>query len=89
MILMFARLDPKKELEKLNYHRHDISNIADLENELDLELLNSLIFGSDKVVRALKKFKEDPTKENYLLTALAMRKDLWGGKTDIRTEDTT
>lgn len=87
MILMFTRLDLKKQLTKLGNHRPDINTLDDLENELDLEILNSLIFASDKVVRTLKNFNNNPTKENYLKTALAMRDDLWGGKTSITEKD--
>lgn len=87
MILMFTALDPKKQLEKLAYHRPEIKNFSDLKNELELETLNSLMFANDKVVKALKEFTQNPTKSNYIKTAVAMRRDLWGGKTNITIDD--
>lgn len=49
MILMFTRLDPKLNLRKLKKYRSDINTVEDLNNELELEVYNSLIFASDDV----------------------------------------
>ncbi|KXK09312.1 MAG: hypothetical protein UZ20_WS6002000620 [candidate division WS6 bacterium OLB21] len=87
MILMFAFLDPKKQLKKLSSHRPDINNLQDLKNELELETLNSLIFANDSVVKALNEFTKNPTKQNYIKTVVSMRRDLWGGKTKVTLED--
>ena len=47
----------------------------------------SLLYSPDFVIEALKKFVVCPTKENFIKTAKAMRKDLWGKETKLEIND--
>lgn len=82
-ILMFTRLDTGSELKRLAEYRPNIRTLNDLDRELELELLNSVLFASDRVVRALAVFLKQPDKSNYAATLSAMRRDLWGRRTGI------
>jgi len=59
----------------------------DLKKELEMEWVKSWLFASDDVVINLKKFILNPNNANYGKTVLAMRKDLWSTKTDLKAED--
>ena len=47
----------------------------------------SLLYSSDFVILALKKFIKNPNKENYIKVAKSMRKDLWDKKTKLKYDD--
>ncbi len=87
MILMWASLNPKRELKHLRVFREDITNIETLKRELKLELYNMALYGGDNVIRSLKKFIKKINHENYSRVALEMRKDLYGKKTNITFDD--
>ena len=55
--------------------------------ELDTELKNMLLYADDKVVNKMGQFVNSPTKENFWLTALEMRKELYGIKTNLELSD--
>lgn len=87
IILMWTKLNPKKELKHLRYYRNDISNLMVLEREIKLELYNSLLFAGDNVIKALKNFIKEPNHKNYSVTVLEMRKDLYNNNTKIVFKD--
>ena len=39
-----------------------------------------LLFASNEVLSTMREFIKEPSQRNYQDTAIAMRKDLWGGK---------
>ncbi len=47
----------------------------------------SLLYSPDFVILELKKFVKNPNQENFVSTAKAMRKDLWGKNTKLDTEE--
>lgn len=58
-----------------------------VKKELEMEWFNSWLFASDDVVYNLKAFILQPNNTNYGKTVLAMRKDLWNKKTDLKAEE--
>jgi hypothetical protein len=85
LILMLTRLDPTA-LRHTHEHRPDLQNMGDVEKELRAEMLNSILFASDDVVRSMAEFINRPTYGSYVKTAASMRKDLWGRGTSIGEE---
>ena len=86
LILLLTKLDPNERLEKTRTIRPDLKNINDLDEEIEAEFLNGLLFASDDVIKSMAKFIRNPNHDSYAKTALAMRKDLWGGKTTIEEQ---
>jgi hypothetical protein len=81
-LLMLTLLDPE-DMRQDNEHRPDLRNIDDVVKELRTEMLNSILFASDDVVRSLGEFIAQPTHDRYVKTAVSMRKDLWGRGTSV------
>ncbi len=68
--------------------RPDWQTINDVENELEDEWYNSILFASDDVIKSLKEFILKPDDyRNYAKTAFAMRKDLWNKKTSLEPKE--
>ena len=87
LIQMLSLLDPEGSLDKLTERRPDLASVEDLRQELKVEMLNALLFASDRVVSALAAFNAHPTYASYLEVVAAMRKDLWGKATRITATD--
>jgi hypothetical protein len=83
LILMITKLDPQVQLPKARSIRPDLKNLADVEKELEVELLNGVLFASDDVIKAMVEFTRTPSYSAYIRSANAMRRDLWGKKTSI------
>ena len=86
LILLLTKLDPKNGLNKIHAFRPDLKNLIDVEKEIEVELLNSVLFANDGVIRALAEFIKNPNRSSYITVATTMRKDLWGKTTSI-TDD--
>lgn len=82
LILMLTQLDPEA-LRHTHEHRPDLRDMKDVQKELRTEMLNSILFANDDVVRSMAAFIEHPTYELYVRVAAAMRKDLWGRATAV------
>lgn len=82
LIQMLTVLDPK-HLPKMQKIRPDLASIEDVKEELKTEMLNSILFASDEVVKAMADFLSSPAHSSYIKTAATMRKDLWNSKTSI------
>jgi hypothetical protein len=78
-MLLLTKLD-KNGLAKIKKHRPEMTTIEKLDDEIETELLNSYLFASNDVIKALIKFKNDASYDNYYQATNAMRKDLWGKK---------
>ncbi len=78
---MLSYLDVDKSKPMLQQHgRQYINSIGDLRDELKLEWNSMILFASSEVLTTMHAFIESPSQKNYQNVALAMRKDLWGGK---------
>ncbi len=87
IVLMYGLLNFDKEKDKLNTHGRNFQVRQDLIDELDTEMYNMLLYASDTVVKATKVFITNPTKHTFLSVAIEMRKDMWGGKINLKVED--
>ena len=77
LLLMLTQLDPE-DLRQIREHRSDLRDITDVKRELRTEMLNSILFAGDDVVRRMAEFIKRPTCGSYVKTAASMRRDLWG-----------
>jgi len=82
LIQMITILDPER-LSKTQAFRPDLTDIEDLKEEVKTEMLNSVLFANDEVIKAMAEFIQTPNHSSYIKTASAMRKDLWNKKTKI------
>jgi len=87
MILMLTKLNPEEGMKHMQDHRPDLTNIKDVEKEIETELLNAILFASDGVIKAMKDFVVLSNHQNYIKAALEMRKDLFGKKTKISQQN--
>jgi hypothetical protein len=78
VILLLAAANPTKyDLLQLKLRRPEITDLDDLDRELELEYYNAMIFASDSVLEAIKAFLVDKSMANYEAAARAMRRDLY------------
>lgn len=85
-MLMLAKLRPYQGLTKIRGIRPDLANLEDINQELETELLNALVFAGDDVIVSMGKFIRKPDYFTFREAALAIRKDLWGRKTAVTQE---
>lgn len=83
LIQMLTILDPGHGLLKAQKFRPDLKNISDFKEEVKIEMLNSVLYASDEVIKAMAEFVKSPTYSSYIKTASAIRQDLWNRKTKI------
>lgn len=86
LMLMLAKIDDEKSLGKLTQFRPDLRSIEDLDNELQTELLNAVVYSSDSVLKNLSSFISTPNKESFYEVASAIRTDLWGKNSQLSGE---
>jgi hypothetical protein len=86
LILMLTKLDPENGMQHIAEFRDDLKGIIDVEKEIETELLNSVLFANDEVIKNLAQFSQNPCKITYIKTVVAMRKELWGKKTKIKED---
>src|SRR5205814_7095190 len=78
IVLMLYKLHPDPGMQRLAERRSDLQNANDLDFELQIELMNAVIFADSVVIAALAGFIRDPSRASFVATAVAMRRDLWG-----------
>jgi hypothetical protein len=78
IILMLAKLSPQVGIAKVQRIRPDRPDLHAVEDELDTELTNAVVFASDDVLAGLATFLTNPTHLAFADVASAMRRDLWG-----------
>jgi len=83
LILMLTILDPERGLPKAQQFRNDLKNIEDFKEEVKTEMLHSVLFANDAVIKAMAEFVKNMDYVSYIKTVSAMRKDLWGKDTEI------
>ncbi len=86
LILMLTTLDPENGMKQIAEFRDDLKTIKDVEKEIETELLNSVLFANDEVIKTLAHFSDNPCKNTYIKTVVAMRQELWGKKTKIKED---
>lgn len=84
---MFGYLQGAKSIEHLNQHGRSFHSKNEILEEVIVEWLNMVLFASDNVMAELQEFILKPSSETYFRAALAMRKDLWGGKVKFSYQD--
>jgi hypothetical protein len=87
VVLMFGYLQGAKSIEHLNQHGRAFKSKNEILEEVIIEWLNMVLFASDDVLKDLQEFILDPSSETYFRAALAMRKDLWGGRVKFSFKD--
>lgn len=80
IMLMWACLDFDKRGAGLEQYGRNFKSVDDIIDELRAEWHNAILFASDEVLQAMHDFIKQPTIDHFKRSALAMRKDLWGGK---------
>jgi hypothetical protein len=78
LILMLAKLRPEIGIAKVHERRPDLANLDALDDELETELFNAVVFASTDVLRGLGQFLKQPHHRTFAEVADAMRADLWG-----------
>ncbi|MFH1094072.1 MAG: hypothetical protein V1739_07995 [Candidatus Omnitrophota bacterium] len=85
IILAMALLDFEKNKFLLHQNNREyIKTPKDLIGELKIEWNNMILFASDEVLTAMHEFINDHSQNTFRKFALAMRKDLWGGKISLK-----
>lgn len=82
VLLMYTVVYPET-ISQVTIRRPEIKDTKDIHEELRIEFLNSLLFASNDVLKAFNSFLNQSSKENFVTTILAMRKDLWGRQTKL------
>lgn len=84
ILLCYALTHYDREKTTLVINRPDINSIDRLKNEIQAEFINMSLYGSDKVVLQMKQFILQQNSQTLNDLAIAMRKDLYGIKTNLR-----
>ncbi|BFM05333.1 hypothetical protein GCM10025791_15420 [Halioxenophilus aromaticivorans] len=77
IMLLHAKLNFEKNQKVLNQYGYNVSDIEDLDDLLEAELVNSYLFASTQFIQALEGFIKEPSEQTRISVAKAMRKDLW------------
>jgi hypothetical protein len=68
-------------------HRPKLTTLEKLYDELKVEWSNMALYGSDSVILKMKDFLEKKNEASYTDLIIVMRKDLYGIKTKLKSED--
>lgn len=70
LIQMLTILDPEHGLSKTQKFRPDLKNIEDFKEEVKIEMLNSVLFANDNVIKAMAEFIHNPNYSAYIKTVV-------------------
>lgn len=84
ILLCYALVYYDREKTTLVINRPDINSIDRLRNEVHAEFINMSLFGSDNVILEMKQFILQQNSQTLNNLAIAMRKDLYGIKTNLK-----
>lgn len=73
-------------IKYLSSRQPDINSAKDIIEYLKAEYHEMMLYASPEVVLSVKSFIETPSYKNFLKTILAMRKDLWQKKSDLKID---
>jgi hypothetical protein len=85
ILLCYSLVYYEKEATTLVINRPDINSIDRLKNELNAEFINMYLFGSDEVIIKTKEFISAQDINSLNEVGLAMRKDLYGIRTQLKS----
>ncbi len=80
IMLMYTALDFEKRAPGLVQFGRNFGSRADVIDELQAEWHNAILFASEEALTTIHAFIRQPSVASFKKAALAMRKDLWGGK---------
>lgn len=83
LIQMLTILNPKRGLSKTQAFRPDLITVDDFKEEVKTEILHSVLFANDEVIKSLVECIRSPDHASYIKTVVSMRKDLWCKKTSV------
>lgn len=86
IILMLAKLKPEVGIAKVQRIRPDLPDLQAVDDELETELMNAVVFASDDVLASFATFLKNPTHVAFADAASAMRRDLWGRRHRLSPE---
>jgi hypothetical protein len=86
LLYMDAFFEPKN-IKYLSSRHADIEDASDVIEYLKMEFFEMTLYASKEVILAVKTFIEEPVRENFLKTILAMRQDLSLSRVDLRLPD--
>jgi len=87
LVFMACALDIKKRRYFNLNEQTPNKTQKDYLNQIREYYYHGVLYSPDEVIIALKKFILKPSKENYLKTAIEMRKDLWNKNTKLKVQD--
>ena len=87
LVFMACALDIEKKRYFTISEQVEQKTAQDYMNQVREYYYHSTLYSSDLVILTLKSFIEHPSEETYIKVAQAMRKDLWGRKTNIDFSD--
>lgn len=89
LIFMNIALDiDNKKYYQLYELQHTLQTKDEYIKQISLYYYDAILYCPDKVLKNLHDFIEKPSKTLLAKTALQMRSDLWGGKTNLTYMDT-
>jgi hypothetical protein len=80
IMLMYTALDFEKRGPGLKQFGRNFQSNSDVIDELKAEWHNAILFASEEALRSIYVFINQPSAAAFKQSALAMRRDLWGGK---------
>ena len=83
ILLCYALIHYEKEKMTLIINRPDIDSMDKLKNEIQTEFINMSLYGSDKVIIAMRNFVILQNQDVLSKLAISMRKDLYGIRTSL------
>ncbi|MCL4457239.1 MAG: hypothetical protein M1147_06285 [Nitrospirae bacterium] len=86
LIQMLTILNPERGLSKAQAFRPDLKSVDDFREEVKTEILHSVLFADDEVIKSLVEFIRSPSHATYIKTVVSMRNDLWNKKTIVNEE---
>ena len=87
ILLCFTFLYYDREKPNLLIHRPDLKSKDDLYNEMFAEWNNMTLYASDKVIYAFREYLKKSNQEMYNKLIICMRKDLYGIRTKLKSND--
>ena len=87
IVLMYTALDFEKRGRGLEQFGRNFHSKNDVIDELKAEWHNAILFASEDALKSIHAFIREPSVALFKRAALAMRKDLWGGKSSAALEN--
>ena len=87
ILICYALTNYEREKTTIVINRPDITSIERLKNEVYAEFINMSLFASDKVIIKMKQFILEQNNQALNELAIAMRKDLYGIWTSLKSNN--